>query len=59
MGIIIYNFDLNISPKMSYSVLVCDSYVIELHAYNFVIKSGGVICAAPCTSYWLCFSGEH
>ena len=51
MGIIIYSFNLNISPKMSYSKLECDIVVPELHAYyfaikNFVIKSG-VICARP------------
>ena len=25
---------------MSYGVLDCDSYVTELHAYDFVIKEG-------------------
>ena len=38
MGVIIYSFNLNISSKMSYGVLVCDSYVTELYAYDFVIK---------------------
>ena len=43
MGGIIYSFNLNVSPKMSYGVLEC-CYVSELHAYDFVIKRG-VICA--------------
>ena len=38
MHVIIYSFNLNISPKMSYGVLEHDSYVTELHAYGFVIK---------------------
>ena len=37
MGVIIYSFNLNISPKMSYGVHECD-IVTELHAYDFVIK---------------------
>ena len=52
MGVIIYSFYLNISPKMSYGVLECDCHVIELHAYDLVIKDfvikRGVICATPC-----------
>ena len=47
MGVTIYSFNLNISPKMSYGVFECDSYVTEFHAYDFVIKRG-VICAEPC-----------
>ena len=35
---------MNISPKMSYGVLECDS-VTELRAYDFVTKNRGVICA--------------
>ena len=46
MGVIIYSFNLNISPKMSYVMLECDTVI--LHAYDFVIKKGGVICAGPC-----------
>ena len=46
MGIIIYSFNLNISPKRSYGVLECD-VVTELHAYDFVIKRG-ITCARPC-----------
>ena len=38
MGIIIYSFNLNISPKVSYGVLECDIVVSELHGYDFVIK---------------------
>ena len=52
MGVIVYSFNLNISPTMSYGVLECDSYVTELHAYDFVIKKfvikRGVIFARPC-----------
>ena len=53
MGLIIYSFNLNISPKRSYGVLECSIVVTELHAYDFVIKdfvrNRGVICAGPCT----------
>ena len=49
MGVIIYSFNLNISPKMSYNVFECDT---ELHAYDFVIKdfitNRGIICAGTC-----------
>ena len=52
MGVIIYSFNLNISPKVSYGVLECDTViVIELHAYDFVIKRG-VICAACCIFFF-------
>ena len=52
MGVIMYSFNFNISPKMSHGVLECDIVVTELHAYDcvindFVIKRG-VICARPC-----------
>ena len=36
MGVVIYSFNLNISPGMSHDVL----YVTELHSYDFVIKKG-------------------
>ena len=52
MCMIIYSFNLNISPKMSYGMLECDIVVTELHAYDFIIKDfiikRGVICARPC-----------
>ena len=51
MGVIIYSFNSNISPEMSYGMLECD-IVTELHAYDFVIRfcnKRGVICAGPCT----------
>ena len=53
MGVIIYSFIVNISPKMSYGVLECDIIVTQLPAYDFVIKDfcnkkEGVICARPC-----------
>ena len=48
MGLIIYSFDLNISPKMSGVELECDCYVTELHVYDFVIKKRDVTCAGPC-----------
>ena len=44
MGVINYSFNLNILPKMSYSVLECDCYVTEFHAYDFVIKRGHYLC---------------
>ena len=55
MGAIIYRFNLNISPKMSYGIMTLWYYVIvwyyvtELHAYdfvtkNFAIKKGYYLC---------------
>ena len=39
MGVIIYSFNMNISPKIVYGVLECDvATITELHAYDFVIK---------------------
>ena len=36
MGVIIYGFNLNISPKMSYAMLECDG-VVMLQNYTFMI----------------------
>ena len=44
MGVIIYSFTLNISPKVSYGVLECDIVVTELPAYDFVVKKGHHLC---------------
>ena len=46
MGVIIYSFNLSISPKMPYDAWVWCCYVTEVYAYDFVIKRG-VICARP------------
>ena len=54
MGVMIYSFNLNISPKMSYGVLECDIVVTELHAYYFVIKKGCYLCWTVC----VCEGGE-
>ena len=59
MGVIIYSFNLNISLKVSCGVLECDSYVTELHAYDFVIrdfviKKGRYLCQ---TLYFPLFCG--
>ena len=35
MGVIIYSFNLNISPEMSYSVLECD--IVMLQHYMLMI----------------------
>ena len=35
MGVVIYSFNLNISPKMSYGVLACD--IVMLHNYMLMI----------------------
>ena len=32
MGVIIYSFNLNMSPKMSHGVLECDIVMLQLHA---------------------------
>ena len=45
MGVIIYSFDLNISPQMSHSVLECDIVIKD-----FVIKKG-IVCAGPCIAW--------
>ena len=53
MGIIIYSFNLNISPTMSYGVLECDVVMLQNYMLimfvikDFVIKRG-IICARPC-----------
>ena len=48
MGVITYRLNLNISPKMSYGMLECGSYVRELHAYDCVIKKGCYLCWTLC-----------
>ena len=52
MGVIIYSFNLNISLKMPHGILESDIVVIEVHAYDFVMKDfvikRGIICAIPC-----------
>ena len=57
MGVIIYSFNLNISPKMSYGVLECDIVVTVLHAYDFVIKDfvikkGHYLCRTLYIATW-------
>ena len=47
MGVIIYSFNLNISPKMSYAVLECDIVVTESPVYDFVIKKGVLFVVDP------------
>ena len=54
MGVIIYRFNLNISPKRSYGVLEGDIALLQNPMLAiFVVKrlrsKWGVICAAPCT----------
>ena len=50
VGVIIYGFNLNISPKMSYGVLECDSVMLQnymlmiLKQKHFVIKKGHYLC---------------
>ena len=50
MGVIIYSFNLNISPKMSHGVLECDIVMLQ-QAYDFIIKDfvikRGLIHAGP------------
>ena len=59
MHVITYSFNLKISPKMSYGVLVCDIVsVTELHAYSFVIKDFGLkrgryLCWTLCIGLFL------
>ena len=53
MSVIIYRFNLNISPKILYGMLENDIVMsTELHAYDTVIKAfvikGGIIFARPC-----------
>ena len=50
MGVIIYSFNLNISPKMSYGVLEGDivmlqNYMVTIFVIkDFVIKKGHYLC---------------
>ena len=50
MGVIIYSFNLNISPKMSYGVLVCDTVMLQNYMLmmfiikDFVIIKGHNLC---------------
>ena len=55
MGVILYSFNLKISPKMSYSMLECDivmlqNYMLMIVRKYFVMKRG-IICARPCIKY--------
>ena len=57
MDVMIYSFNLDISPKRSCDVLECDSYAIELHAYDFVmkdfvIKEGCYLCRTLYIIVW-------
>ena len=48
MGVIIYSFNLNISPKMLYGVLECG--IVTLQSYMlviFVIKKGTLFVPGP------------
>ena len=38
MGVIIYSFHLNMSPKMSRGMHECYCYVTGVYVYDFVIK---------------------
>ena len=40
MGVIIYSFNFNISPKMSYVVLECDIVMLQNYAYDKKHKNG-------------------
>ena len=55
MGVINYSFNLNILPKMSYSVLECDCYVTELDTYASVIKRAALagVAVAQWIECWL------
>ena len=53
MSVIIYNFNVNISPKMSCGVLEYDTVMLQNHIPMAVIKDfyviqRGIICAGPC-----------
>ena len=41
MGVMIYGFSLNISPKMSYGVLECDVVVLQNYMLRVLQKRGG------------------
>ena len=47
MGVKIYSFNFNISPKMSYGVLECEIVVTESHAYDFVMGGGALFVPDP------------
>ena len=56
MGVVIYSFNLNISPQMSYGVLECDSVMLQtctLMFYNkrFCNKKGALFVLGPPSNY--------
>ena len=57
MGVVIYSFNLNISPKMSYSVLECD--VTELHAYDFCNKKETLLALAGVAQWIECWPANQ
>ena len=48
MGVIIYGFNLNISPKVSCGVLECDIVMLQNYILMILYEKGGIICARPC-----------
>lgn len=61
MGLIIYSFNSNISPKMSHAVLEYDIVITELQVYDFAIKvfviKRDVLCQTP--YFWELTSCQH
>ena len=52
MGVIIYHFNLSISPKMSYSTLECDTVMLQNHVLTicnrrFCNKKGALFVVDP------------
>ena len=47
MGVIIYSFNLNISPNKSYGVLECDIVMLQNYMLMILSLKRGVICARP------------
>ena len=49
MGVIIYSFNLNISPKMSYGVLECDIFFLcyRTTCLGFCNKTGALFVPDP------------
>ena len=47
MVVVIYSFNLNISPKMSHGVLECDFVMLQTYSLHFCNKKGALFALDP------------
>ena len=52
MSVIIYSFNLNILPEMSYGVLQCDIVMLQNDMLMILKLKRGIICAGPCILFF-------